>query len=65
VPAAFTAVSKGVQWYSSEVGPGDVVLFNIKTVHAATKNTSVKFRLRYCMHLYHEDIVDHYVLSTN
>jgi ectoine hydroxylase-related dioxygenase (phytanoyl-CoA dioxygenase family) len=36
----------GVTWHAAEFQPGDVVIFNIKTVHAASKNNSECFRLR-------------------
>jgi ectoine hydroxylase-related dioxygenase (phytanoyl-CoA dioxygenase family) len=33
------AVSKRNLWVTAEMRPGDVILFNIKTIHAATVNT--------------------------
>lgn len=32
-------------WESTEFQPGDIVLFHIKTIHAASKNTTKTFRL--------------------
>ncbi len=34
-----------VQWYSADYRPGDLVIFNVKTVHAASKNQSNSYRL--------------------
>lgn len=36
---------KKQKWFTSTFGPGDIVLFNVKLIHAATKNTSTKFRI--------------------
>jgi ectoine hydroxylase-related dioxygenase (phytanoyl-CoA dioxygenase family) len=35
----------GVTWYSADYQPGDLVIFNVKTVHAASKNMSSNYRL--------------------
>lgn len=40
----------GVHWCGTDYQPGDVVIFNVKTVHAASSNTSDSFRLRYAVH---------------
>ena len=34
-----------VQWHSADYRPGDLVIFNVKTVHAASKNQSNSYRL--------------------
>lgn len=38
-------VAPPVQWYSADYRPGDLVVFNVKTVHAASKNLSNSYRL--------------------
>jgi hypothetical protein len=46
-PRSFTkSFECSQQWYSSTFGPGDIVLFNIKLIHAATKNYNQTFRIR-------------------
>jgi len=47
LPRGFTrAFEQGSVWQTpSEIRMGDVILFNMKTIHAATRNGSEKFRL--------------------
>jgi Phytanoyl-CoA dioxygenase (PhyH)/PHD-finger len=45
LPGSFKAIEKKVVWEATPVEPGDIILFNIKTVHGATKNTTNLFRL--------------------
>eukprot|EP00457_Paulinella_chromatophora_P007271 gb/GEZN01007294.1/.p1 GENE.gb/GEZN01007294.1/~~gb/GEZN01007294.1/.p1 ORF type:complete len:421 (-),score=57.28 gb/GEZN01007294.1/:227-1489(-) len=47
--------SKGLTWRSSNYGPGDIVLFNIKTVHAASQNYSFTYRLSCDTRVFHSD----------
>jgi hypothetical protein len=35
------------RWELTEINPGDIILFNIRTMHGATPNLSDRFRLRY------------------
>ena len=39
------AAAKSAIWQSADMSAGDVIVFNIKTVHAAAKNTSARYRL--------------------
>lgn len=38
--------SEAVRWCTTDYEPGDVVIFNIKTLHAAAKNCSAHYRVR-------------------
>ena len=44
VPSTFK--SNQGRWHITDYEAGDVVIFNIKTIHAATANISPNFRLR-------------------
>jgi hypothetical protein len=47
LPSGFTAAFEAASvWQTpTSIGMGDIILFNIKTVHAATSNASERFRL--------------------
>ena len=47
LPGGYTeAYKKKAVWVTpNNIGKGDVILFNMKTVHAATKNVGAKFRI--------------------
>jgi hypothetical protein len=53
-PAEYELVRNSSSWCIPENGlqPGDVFLFNIKTIHAATKNSSDEFRISMDTRLY-------------
>jgi len=46
LPHDFTTLVKNKWgWYRAEITIGDIIIFNVKTVHAASKNISPSFRL--------------------
>jgi len=53
LPNNYWRESKGRPWHVAEYEPGDVVLFDMRTVHATTKNLTDRFRMsvdtRWCL----------------
>ena len=46
LPAAYEAVGgAGFEWHTTDVGVGDVVVFDIRAIHASTANETDRFRL--------------------
>lgn len=45
MPPAFDEFQRSAIWRSTRFKPGDVVVFDIRTVHASSKNQSQQFRL--------------------
>jgi len=46
LPGDWKKARATAKWHASGVEPGDVIIFNVKTVHAATANETDCFRLR-------------------
>lgn len=49
LPRGFDSFSRCAQWRSATFHPGDLVVFDIKTVHASTSNNSTPSRFRISM----------------
>eukprot|EP00808_Paulinella_micropora_P020944 g79759.t1 len=45
LPQGYRKEKSHLKWHSADFGEGDIVLFNIKTVHCASKNYSYSYRL--------------------